>query len=1358
MLFSLRLGPAALFVFLGLVLSMSVSCGDEPGTKTRQSCDGDGECVGGVCFDSECYSACQGQDECQKTELCVTKETFNGKQSSVCELASAYEGCQLNNDCVDLVTRPCQTKGCDDETGLCYVGDQTENVPCVDAEGLEGLCRAGACVCEPDCEGKDCGGDGCGGFCGESLVGECSGLQFECVDGLCECQSSCEVANGDNKECGSDGCGGLCGPLGGECPGLQDSCEAGYCLCQPACAGSVCGEDGCGGSCGACEVSEACVAGACVCAPDCLGRDCGEDGCGGFCGELDGACPGPQDSCEQGQCECQPICDEDEEDPRDCGADGCGGYCGDLTEGACSGVQDDCLDGYCTCQPSCGGGETPLRDCGADGCGGGCGDFVGECPGVQDICDAGVCTCQPLCTGLDCGPDGCGGVCGELEGDCAGAQDECQGGLCVCVPSCDGKICGSDGCGGDCGQCKGCKACDEGACVDDPCCLVPPQGCCEGQVLRVCFGGEIQQQDCACDNEDGIPCGSSPFCGWNPLPQVYSCATNGAVEPTGAYAKECPACLPDCENADGSFRTCGPDGCGGECGECAAWLSCEEGECSNVCVAACEGRVCGDDGCGGFCGELDGACADALLCTDGGLCVASCEPQCVDELGEAKICGVDGCGGVCGELDGACDQGMNCDDGACVEDCVPTDCGERQCGNDGCDAACGLDPEGLCPDALDCTVDGACGSYCSSCDDASQGLLDPSCETLSFEAGNLFGWAAFGQPEVFQAFGEIAPVDGAYMASLPAGWQSSGARFPGEGEGGDGGEGSSYEDSAITFDLCLPESINWFEMELRVLSEEFREYCGTFAQDQVLVQVRGRMEETVATLLDLRIADLCAEEDCEEGCGAAYKGLEESATALGDAEGEGDAWATPWFKVEGPLLDLVQRNEGQVQLVIVAIDGGDGLFDTRVFADALHFVACDPLCGGRECGPSACGGFCGPMADGSCELIGEEPAEVCTSQGLCCAPVCFPGQECGSNGCEGDCGSCEGAQDVCTEGMCVCEPTCLDAQGGDRVCGSDGCDGVCGPSDDGSCANSGDVCLEDGSCCTPDCEGRDCGDDGCGGFCGPTGDGACDAEGSVCLDTGVCCEPVCGEGWSCGDNACGGTCGSCEGTQDSCVDHHCVCEPFCSEDWECGADGCGSDCLTCPGAQDVCVDHACVCEPACEGRVCGDDGCGDVCGSCGADQDCGEGVCLTCVETEILSCDQVFTVPVTDPVAQEYVWVTGSWTSWGDTELTGAVPLVLSGDQWSVSLGFDDAAELEYKYLVKWTDSDLQWCVLDAEGAFDCIAEAGNMTVTIDCGVDPCGDLCTPDCAGRVCGDDGCGGSCGECAVGETCDTAGLCF
>ena len=140
---------------------------------------------------------------------------------------------------------------------------------------------------------------------------------------------------------------------------------------------------------------------------------------------------------------------------------------------------------------------------------------------------------------------------------------------------------------------------------------------------------------------------------------------------------------PHCCRRGCDGMACGPDGCGGYCGECVAPLdTCVEGAC--LCVPNCDGSACGDDGCGGSCGE----CPDEEKCHDGVCCTSSC-------IGIG--CGDDGCGGWCGD----CPDGEDCYQGVCCT----SSCEDLECGDDGCGGWCGD-----CPDGDSCTVEGTCQS------------------------------------------------------------------------------------------------------------------------------------------------------------------------------------------------------------------------------------------------------------------------------------------------------------------------------------------------------------------------------------------------------------------------------------------------------------------------------------------------------------------------------------------------------------------------------------------------------------------------------------------------------------------------
>lgn len=125
-------------------------------------------------------------------------------------------------------------------------------------------------------------------------------------------------------------------------------------------------------------------------------------------------------------------------------------------------------------------------------------------------------------------------------------------------------------------------------------------------------------------------------------------------------------CQLKCEN-----KTCGDDGCGGNCGTCKDNENCNNGICS-ACQPNCYNKNCGDDGCGGNCGF----CEQNQTCGDNGIC-GICQPKC-----ENKTCGDDSCGGNCG----TCDSKHNCVNNNCV--CIP-DCKDKKCGDDGCGGSCG---------------------------------------------------------------------------------------------------------------------------------------------------------------------------------------------------------------------------------------------------------------------------------------------------------------------------------------------------------------------------------------------------------------------------------------------------------------------------------------------------------------------------------------------------------------------------------------------------------------------------------------------------------------------------------------------
>ncbi|MFZ5894841.1 MAG: cellulase family glycosylhydrolase [Myxococcota bacterium] len=70
-------------------------------------------------------------------------------------------------------------------------------------------------------------------------------------------------------------------------------------------------------------------------------------------------------------------------------------------------------------------------------------------------------------------------------------------------------------------------------------------------------------------------------------------------------------CQPNC-----SGKSCGPDGCGGECGTCSGQDFCTAAGQCEPCVPDCAGKACGDDTCGGTCGD----CGAGEVCTAARTC------------------------------------------------------------------------------------------------------------------------------------------------------------------------------------------------------------------------------------------------------------------------------------------------------------------------------------------------------------------------------------------------------------------------------------------------------------------------------------------------------------------------------------------------------------------------------------------------------------------------------------------------------------------------------------------------------------------------------------------------------------------
>ncbi len=622
------------------------------------------------------------------------------------------------------------------------------------------VCVFGEC-CTPDCANKACGDDGCGGSCGECGPGQA------CEDSTCEDLPACQLAalpiacddvvEGttvgatsvlDGYSCESwDESGPEIGyqfnvdylPDGVTTDNVVVSIEyegagdldifalAGACTTMDCLDGhnnevevdvTAGGSyffvvDGFGGAEGAFTMKVICLS---TCVPVCKDGPCSDNGCKGLC-----PCEADGDVCYAGEC-CTPSCDG-----LECGDDGCGGNCGEC-EGELA-----CVEGICseaTCAGSC-GGSSPF------GC------FCDE------LCfEYGDC-CEDICSACPDFTEQCGAIC---DPPCADGEI-CQDGECVeCVPDCTDKECGSDGCGGSCGECAAGFGCAAGVCVEstgpaeclgpnepssDDCMGLTYEGCCDetGRVMW-CDNGSLFCIDCVG--------GGNEFCGWQG--DFYDCGTDGSEDPSGANPLDCgltggcdPACAPGekcvggecvaCE-PDCGGKSCGDDGCGGNCGSCPEGASCTDGACHGGpgCQVE-EGPGCGGCNCEACVCEIDAYCCDTQyddICV--GLCISDC--------GGCPTDPVEGCGdGACagGETcttcpaDCGCEAGFTCKDGTCEEATCEVDCTGKDCGDDGCGGSCGDCAEGeacvagqcgacvpAC-DGKDCGDDG-CGATCGACD------------------------------------------------------------------------------------------------------------------------------------------------------------------------------------------------------------------------------------------------------------------------------------------------------------------------------------------------------------------------------------------------------------------------------------------------------------------------------------------------------------------------------------------------------------------------------------------------------------------------------------------------------------------
>lgn len=395
--------------------------------------------------------------------------------------------------------------------------------------------------------------------------------------------------------------------------------------CKPSCHAKSCGDNGCGGTCGSCENDYQCNPdlGACffagLCTPACGGKECGSDGCGGVCGSC---APGFQ--CVDFQCQqfdCQPDCEG-----KECGSDGCGATCGSCpADPDCPQAVEESSGQTCDTGVDLG----VLADDGANVAVTGnitpAGDEDWYTFTAEDGPDDEDCDTFHVSVRFKENPKG-QFVLDVFADGCSWTEQVCNQ-----VDRFDWFVdfsAASDAGTAGKGECP----CSEDA--DHQ--LTPPE-----QIVL----------ECVKKSEILTPC-----------PGGQKCA-NGSC-----YKVVCP---PDCES-----KSCGPNGCGGNCGYCQGSEHCQDGVCLEVCLsdsgcADASSTICSANGLGILkCVEVEPGCfqfdSNVAYCDGDEMCVdGQCVPSCIPDCA-GKVCGSDGCGGTCGE----CPDMEYCDEGACGDTCI----------------------------------------------------------------------------------------------------------------------------------------------------------------------------------------------------------------------------------------------------------------------------------------------------------------------------------------------------------------------------------------------------------------------------------------------------------------------------------------------------------------------------------------------------------------------------------------------------------------------------------------------------------------------------------------------------------------
>jgi len=395
-------------------------------------------------------------------------------------------------------------------------------------------------------------------------------------------------------------------------------------------------------------------------------------------------CAGPKDGTG---CTCGYVCSEytivpEEGEPLETGICLPTGF----SESNCGNDLCDGGEDYQLCPADCmmeGCGWAPTAGCCADGIAAWC---EGESTLLENCAEAPSCGWDADLARYACGTAGEADPAAPDDMVCPEPPPECGDGICQegetqedCPLDClYPGYCGD----GDCSGTEDFQHCPED-CLQGICDVLPPVGCCVGNLAVYCHLGD--QQMVSCDHH--------PTCGWNEGDGGYGCGTAGEEDPEGEFPMFCNSYL---------AVVCGD----GECHETETWETCPE-DCEEpepgcgdgTCAPGEDFATCPADCYQSGCGKIgkEGCCNGELLqwCEYGGLFMVNCEEQlaCGWAVEDGYYwCGTEGDADPEGVHLKSCEElnASHCGDDHCNVDETPYNCPED----------CTEEPEWICGDGL----------------------------------------------------------------------------------------------------------------------------------------------------------------------------------------------------------------------------------------------------------------------------------------------------------------------------------------------------------------------------------------------------------------------------------------------------------------------------------------------------------------------------------------------------------------------------------------------------------------------------------------------------------------------------------